>query len=178
MVLLYPCHTPVRGKTTPKIRNPHHIKPLFSPHNSQNNSNGAENFCLSKLGPAKTNSQVSANSVVWLLRYSPLGTQSPQFCTFQVTPYTLPLSLTYPPPTVPLHSLPPYSSRCCSALCSRIFNTTSRQISANSSQDQHPCRSNQPWTLTHPLPHHLVPLPARLRNPSLQPHLSANKPHH
>ena len=33
IVTLYPCHTPLRGKTTPKIRNPHHIKPLSTPPN-------------------------------------------------------------------------------------------------------------------------------------------------
>ena len=129
MAAVYPCHTPVRGKTTPKIRNPHHIKPFSTSSNNKNNSNWAENFSLSILGPAKSNSQVSANSVVWLLRYSPPGQKSPQIFSFQVTPHTLPLSHTYPPPTVPLRSLPPYSSRRCSAPCSRIFNTTSGQNS-------------------------------------------------
>ena len=44
VVPLYPCHTPVRGKTTRKIRNPHHIKPLSTSPNNKNNSNSAENF--------------------------------------------------------------------------------------------------------------------------------------
>ena len=170
MVLLYPCHTPVRGKTTPKIQNPHHIKPLSAPPNTKKNSNCPENFSRGILGSAKTNFQLSAKSVVWLLRYSLLGTKTPQFSGFQVTCYTLPLSLTYPPPMVPLRSIPPYSSRRCSALCSRIFHTTTGQNSANSYQDQHPCHSNQLWTLTHPHPHQPAPRPAPTANPSHQPH--------
>ena len=129
MVPIYPYLSPVRGKTTTKIRNPHHIKPLSTSPNNKNNSNLAGNISLSKSGPAKSNSQVSAHSVVWLLRYSPPGTKSPQIFSLFATPNTLPLSLTYPPPTVPLRSLPPYSSNCCSAPCSRIFNTTSGQNS-------------------------------------------------
>ena len=140
MVPIYPCHTPVRGETTPKIRNPHHIKPFSTSLNNKNNSNWAENFCLSILGPAKSNSQVSANSVVWLLRYSPLGTKSPQFCYFHITPNTLPLSFTYRPPTVPLRFIPPYSFRRCSALCPRISITTSSSNSRISGQDQYPCQ--------------------------------------
>ena len=178
VVPVYPCHTPVRGKTTPKIRNPHHIKPFSTSPNNKNNSNRAENFSLSILRPAKSNSQLSANSVVWLLRYSPPGTKSPQFFSFHITPNTLPLSLTYPPPTVPLRSLPPYSFRRCSALYSRIFITTSGPNSGIFGQDQYPCHSNQLWILTLHLLHHLAPRPAPAAHPSHQPHHSDNKPHH
>ena len=178
MVAVYPCHTPVRGKTTPKIRNPHYIKPFSTSPNNKNNSNRAEYFSLSILGPAKLNSQLSANSVVWLLRYSPHGIKSQQFFCFHITHNTLPVSLTYPPPMVPLRSLPPYSFSRCSALCSRISITTSGPNSRISGQDQYPCHSNQLWRLTPHLPHHLDPRPAPATHPSHQPHNSDNKPHH
>ena len=107
VVLLPPCHTPVRGKTTPKNRNPHHFKQQLAHPDIKNNSNRPEKFSLGISGPEKTNPQLSANSVVRLLSYNRPGTKNPQISGFQVTPFTLPLSLTYPPPTVPLRPLPP-----------------------------------------------------------------------
>jgi hypothetical protein len=107
VVLLPPCHTPVRGKTTPKNRNPHHFKQHHAHPDIKNTPNRLENFSLGISGPEKTNPQLSANSVVRLLSYNRPGTKNPQISGFQVTPFTLPLSLTYPPPTVPLRPLPP-----------------------------------------------------------------------
>jgi hypothetical protein len=107
VVLLPPCHTPVRGKTTPKNRNPHHFKQHHAHPDTKNIPNRLENFSLGISGPEKTNPQLSANSVVRLLSYNRPGTKNPQISGFQVTPFTLPLSLTYPPPTVPLRPLPP-----------------------------------------------------------------------
>ena len=102
----HPCHTPVKGKTTPNFRNSHHIKQHLAHLDAKKNSNRLENFSQGISVPEKTIPQLSVNSVVRLLRYNPPGTKNPRISGIQVTLYTLILSHSSTPQRSPSASSP------------------------------------------------------------------------
>jgi hypothetical protein len=147
VVLLPPCNTPVRGKTTPKNRNPHHFKQHHAHPDTKNNPNRLENFSLGISGPEKTNPQLSANSVVRLLSYNPPRNKKP--ANFRLSSHPLhPTPLPHlPPPNGPPPPPPPLESGALFCLQLSDFQSDHRhKFWKNLQGSTPPCHSNQPWT--------------------------------